>query len=121
MVFSLVRDSTDDNVFPTRGLKLAHPLSARSLGGNVKLIKYSAGAHFYYPLFWDLVFVTKGRIGYIQNLDDDAGRIPIYERYVLGVLNTIRGLRYVGPTNGGTSDVVGGTTMMVFNVELVFH
>ena len=120
VVFSLVRDSTDDNVFPTRGVKASASVECAGLGGNVKLIKYSAGAHFYYPLFWDLVFVTKGRIGYIQNLDDDAGRIPIYERYVLGGLNTIRGLRYVGPTNGGTSDVVGGTTMMVFNVELVF-
>jgi outer membrane protein insertion porin family len=90
------------------------------LGGDVKLIKYSAGAYVYYPLFWDMVFGAKGRIGYIQNMDDDSSRIPIFERYVLGGINDLRGFRYIGPTNPGTDNVIGGTTMLVFNFELVF-
>ena len=32
----------------------------------------------------------------------------------------MRGLRYVGPINPGTSDVIGGTTMLNFTAEVVF-
>jgi outer membrane protein insertion porin family len=67
-----------------------------------------------------MVFGAKGRIGFLQNNDVDDSKIPIYERYVLGGINSLRGFRYVGPTNPGTSDVIGGTTMLNFNFELVF-
>ena len=119
---SLVRDTTDDIMFPTKGTRsnFSVQYAGPPLGGDVKLVKYSAGVSAYYPLFWDMVFVTKGRIGYIQNTDDDSSRIPIFERYVLGGINDLRGFRYVGPTNPGTADVIGGTTMLVFNFELVF-
>ncbi len=119
---SLVRDTTDDIMFPTKGTRTTFSVqyAGPPIGGDVKLVKYSAGVNAYYPLFWDMVFVTKGRIGYIQNTDDDSSRIPIFERYVLGGINDLRGFRYVGPTNPGTADVIGGTTMLVFNFELVF-
>jgi len=72
----------------------------------------------YFPLPLGVVFDAKGRIGYIQGHDNVD--IPIYDLYVLGGINTLRGFRYVGPINGGTSDVIGGNTMLVFNAELVF-
>jgi outer membrane protein insertion porin family len=95
-----------------------------------RFTKYSAGATVYYPLFWDMVFATKGRIGYLQNNDDGdivdayghiiSSKIPINERYVLGGISSLRGLRYLGIENSGSSDVLGGTSMLVFNFELVF-
>lgn len=119
---TLARDSTDDFMFPTKGTKasIGVEYAGPPLGGDVKLIKYSAGANAYYPLFWDMVFATKARIGFLQNTDDDTNRIPIFERYVLGGINLLRGFRYVGPTNPGTADVIGGTTMAVFSFELIF-
>ncbi|MGD0022554.1 MAG: outer membrane protein assembly factor BamA [Smithellaceae bacterium] len=119
---SLGRDTTDDPMFPTKGTRssLSVEYAGAPLGGDVKLIKYFAGASVYYPLFWDMVFSTRGRIGYIQNTDDDPSRIPIWDRYVLGGINDLRGFRYIGPTNPGTADVIGGTTMLIFNFELVF-
>ncbi len=116
------RDTTDDNLFPTKGTKtnISIQHDGPPLGGDIKLTKYSAGAIAYYPLFWDTVFSARGRIGYLQNNDDSDNKIPINERYVLGGISTIRGLRYVGIRNSGTSDVLGGTSMLVFNFELVF-
>jgi len=35
-------------------------------------------------------------------------------------LSSLRGLRYVGPTNPGNSAVIGGTTMEAFSAEIVF-
>jgi len=67
----------------------------------------------------DIVFGVKGRVGYIQG--HDGIEIPIFNRYVLGGINSLRGFRYVGPPpNAGTSDVIGGNTMLVFNAEIVF-
>ncbi len=122
VTLSLGRDTTDDNMFPTKGTKtsISVQYDGPPLGGDVKLIKYSAAATAYYPLFWDMVFGAKGRIGYLQNTDDSDSRIPINERYVLGGINSLRGLRYVGIQNSGTSDVLGGTSMLIFNFELVF-
>ena len=122
VILSLGRDTTDDNMFPTKGTKasISVQYDGAPLGGDTKFIKYAAGATAYYPLFWDMVFGAKGRIGYLQNTDDSDNKIPINERYVLGGISTLRGLRYVGVRNSGTDNVLGGTSMMVFNFELVF-
>jgi outer membrane protein insertion porin family len=122
VTLSLGRDTTDDIMFPTKGTKTSISVqhAGTPLGGDTKFTKYSAGATAYYPLFWDMVFGAKGRIGYLQNNDDSDSRIPINERYVLGGINSLRGLRYVGIRNSGSSDVLGGTSMLVFNFELVF-
>jgi outer membrane protein insertion porin family len=122
VTLSLGRDTTDDNMFPTKGTKASISVqhAGDPLGGDTKFTKYAAGATAYYPLFWDMVFGAKGRIGYLQNNDDSDLKIPINERYVLGGINSLRGLRYVGIRNSGSSDVLGGTSMLVFNFELVF-
>jgi outer membrane protein insertion porin family len=77
-----------------------------------------------------MVVGAKGRIGYLQNNDDSdilnadgsikSSKIPLNERYVLGGISSLRGLRYVGIQNSGSSDVLGGTSMLIFNFELVF-
>ena len=122
VTLSLERNTTDDNMFPTKGAKTSISVqhAGTPLGGDTKFTKYSAGATAYYPLFWDMVLGAKGRIGYLQNNDDSDNRIPINERYVLGGINSLRGLRYVGIENSGSSDVRGGTSMVAFNFELVF-
>ncbi|KAF0159240.1 MAG: hypothetical protein FD159_710 [Syntrophaceae bacterium] len=122
LTFTLAYDTTNDNMFPSKGIKASVSVqhAGTPLGGNTKFTKYSGAIAGYYPLFWDIVISAKGRVGYLQNNDDRDDRIPIYERYVLGGINSLRGLRYVGPTNPGTSDVIGGTTMLSFTAEVVF-
>lgn len=122
MTFTLAYDTTNDNMFPSKGIKASASVqhAGTPLGGNTNFTKYSGVLAGYYPLFWDIVFGAKGRIGYLQNNDNRDEDLPIYERYVLGGINSLRGLRYVGPTNPGTSDVIGGTTMLSFSLELVF-
>lgn len=120
LTFSLSRDTTDDYIFPSKGTKanVSVTHSGGILGGDTNYTQYGASLFAYQPLPLGVVFSAKGRIGYIQAHEDVE--IPIFNRYVLGGINTLRGFRYVGPTNGGTSDVIGGNTMLIFNVELVF-
>ncbi|MBP1710416.1 MAG: outer membrane protein [Deltaproteobacteria bacterium] len=115
-------DTTDSTIFPTKGIKANASVqhAGTPFGGNTHFTKYSGYAAGYYPLFWDIVLGAKGRIGYLQNNDDRETSLPIYERYVLGGINSIRGVRYVGVIDSGTSDVIGGTTMMTFSLEVVF-
>jgi len=133
VTLSLARDTTDDNMFPTKGTNASMSVQhfGPPLGGDIKFTKYSASTTAYYPLFWDMVFGAKGRIGYIQNNDDPdtidpatgaiaSSRLPLNERYVLGGISSLRGLRYVGIQDSGTSNVLGGISMLVFNFELVF-
>jgi len=122
MTFTLAYDTTNDIMFPSRGIKTSVSVqhAGTPLGGNTKFTKYSGAIAGYYPLFWDVVIGARGRIGFLQNNDDNDSKLPIYERYVLGGINSLRGLRYVGPVDSGTSDVIGGTTMLNFSTEIVF-
>ncbi len=122
VTLSLNRDSTDDYIFPTRGTKAGISVTEAGaggiLGGDADFTQYGANLFEYFPLPLDVVFAAKGRIGYIEAQNGKA--VPIFDRYVLGGINTLRGFRYIGPTNPGTEDVIGGTNMLCFNFELVF-
>jgi outer membrane protein insertion porin family len=120
VTLSVIRDTTDDYIFPSKGTKTNFSVTHAGgiLQGDANYTQYGASLYTYFPLPLDVVFAAKGRIGYIEGYG--GTEIPVSNRYVLGGINSLRGFRYVGPTNGGTSDVVGGTNMLVFNVELVF-
>ena len=120
VTLALNRDSTDDYIFPSRGTKAGISVTQAGgiLQGDASYTQYGANFFAYFPLPLDVVFGAKSRIGYIQA--HDGKEIPIFDRYVLGGINSLRGFRYVGPTNPGTEDVIGGSTMLNFNFELVF-
>ncbi len=120
---ALSRDTTDDAVFPTAGSRnrAAADFFGGIFGGDVAFGKYNYNTSWFFrvpPFGEDLVFSPRGRIGYIQAFE--GKEIPVYERYVLGGLNSLRGLKDVGPRDPVTGDVIGGTTMLVFNFELIF-
>jgi outer membrane protein insertion porin family len=121
VTLTLVRDTTDDYIFPTKGTKanISVTQAGGPLQGDANYTQYGASLFAYYPLPLDVVFGVKGRIGYVQSHGGDEN-IPISVRYVLGGINSLRGFRYIGMTNPGTDDVIGGTTMLLFNVEMVF-
>lgn len=117
---TLSRDVTDDAVFPSKGTKTkaSVELYGTVFGGDVDFARYTAGHTWFFPIFDDYVFSARGRIGYLQSLGDED--LPVWERWILGGINTLRGLRDVGPRDPVTNDVIGGTTMLLFNFEFLF-
>jgi outer membrane protein insertion porin family len=113
-------DTTDDIMFPTRGLKtnIFVEEAGGPLGGDNNFTKTGANGAIYYSLPLQMVLATRGRVGLIQAHEGKS--VPIFERYVLGGLSSIRGLQYLGINGSGTSDALGGTTMMVFTLEVIF-
>ena len=120
ITLTLSRDTTDDVMLPTTGSKNSASVeyTGGPLLGNVSFTRYGASSSWFYPLPLDTVFGIRGRFGYMQA--NEGKQIPIYERYYLGGIDSLRGLREVGPTDPATGDVIGGLTMLNINVEYVF-
>jgi outer membrane protein insertion porin family len=120
VTMTIIRDTTDDWMFPSSGSK--NKVSVRHTGtvfqGDTSFTKYIGNSAWFFPLPLDNVFAIQGRIGYVHG--NEGKEIPVYERFVLGGMNSLRGLRDVGPVDPETGDVVGGTTMLNFNAEIIF-
>ena len=117
---TLTRDTTDDMMFPSSGSKNSASVeyTGGPLLGDVSYTRYGASSAWFFPLPFDTVFAARGRIGYMYSNDDKE--VPVYERYYLGGINTLRGLREVGPKDPATGDVIGGLTMLNINTEYIF-
>jgi outer membrane protein insertion porin family len=120
LTLTLSRDTTDDSMFPTKGTRnsLSVEYTGGFLGGDTGYTKYMGVSTWFHPLPLESVFGLRGRIGYMEGRE--GSEIPVYDRFYLGGINSLRGLRNVGPIDPETGDVIGGTTMLNFNVEIVF-
>jgi outer membrane protein insertion porin family len=118
--FNITRDSTNDTMFPSTGSKNTVTLeyTGGPLQGDVSYTRYGAVSAWFFPLPLDTVFGARGRIGYMTA--NQGKEIPIYERYYLGGINSLRGLREVGPKDPATGTVIGGLTLLNFNFEYIF-
>nr|HPK53390.1 outer membrane protein assembly factor BamA [Smithellaceae bacterium] len=110
VILGLGYDTTDDNIFPSRGIRsnVFVQQAGGYFGGDNDFTKTGLNVAAFYPLPFDIVFAAKGRIGYIASYSDKQWPydVPIFERYVLGGLTTIRGLEYLGIRGSGNSDVL---------------
>lgn len=120
LTLTLARDTTDDTMFPTKGTRnnASVEYTGGFLQGDTAFTKYMGSSTWFYPLPLETVFGVRGRIGFMEGREGKP--IPVYDRFYLGGINSLRGLRNVGPTDPVTGDVIGGKTMLNFNVELVF-
>jgi outer membrane protein insertion porin family len=120
VTLSLTRDTTDDAMLPTKGSRNSASVeyTGGPLLGDVSFTRYGAISSWFFPLPLDTVFGIRGRIGYMYG--NEGKEVPIFERYYLGGINSLRGLRLVGPTDPTTGEVIGGLTMLNFNVEYIF-
>jgi outer membrane protein insertion porin family len=116
------RDTRDDAFFPTEGsiASLSVEYAGGPLGGDNNFVKYITNVIKFFPLPWDTTISLRGELGYIYDFYNTP--VPIYERFFLGGINSIRGFRSreVGPTDPSTGEVIGGTKEVVFNVEFLF-
>ena len=125
LTFTLTRDSRDFYLDPKTGSRNTAFLtySGGPLGGDPEFIKTVGDSAWYFPLFWDTVFMTRGRVGYANSLIDLP--LPSAERFFVGGATTVRGYRYgtVGPMEvapDGTLNRVGGNKELIFNFEYNF-
>ncbi|RZW13728.1 MAG: outer membrane protein assembly factor BamA, partial [Desulfobulbaceae bacterium] len=71
------------------------------------------------PVF-STVFHILGAAG--QVFENETDKLPVYERFYLGGMSSIRGFEYgkVSPIDPETGDRIGGDRMWYTNTEIVF-
>ncbi|MEJ2586361.1 MAG: outer membrane protein assembly factor BamA [Deltaproteobacteria bacterium] len=113
------RDSRNDNWNPSRGSinEISFQYAGGFLRGDEEFNKYQARTAWFFPLFWETVFMAQGRWGYIQ----DRGHLSVYQKFFLGGINTVRGFKYwsISPVDENGYKI-GGTKMMCYNLEYRF-
>ena len=116
-----VYDSRDSNMVPRRGhrLNLGATLAGGFLGGDVETYTLSATGSKHWNLPWDLILNLSGAVNVVDAL---SGRVPIFERQMLGGARNLRGFdtRDVGPRDAVTGSVIGGNTSAYGAVEVTF-
>ncbi len=118
----IIRDSRDRPFVTTRGSvnSLTFETAGGILGGTIDFNKYLAKSLWYFPLFWETVFMAQGRAGYLQEKGDEP--IPVYQKFRIGGINTVRGFEAfsISPRDPDTLEPIGGEQMLIFNTEFRF-
>ena len=121
LTWNLARDSRDVYIDPKSGSRnsLFVTYAGNPLGGDPNFYKTVLDSAWYYPMFWDTVFMVRGRFGYMESLIDKP--VPLAERFYVGGPGTVRGFKYggAGPIDNN-GNRLGGTKELIFNVEYNF-
>lgn len=117
-----LRDTRNKQFIPDSGSR--NSLSVRYaggiLGGDAEFTKVEGSSSWFFPMFWKSVFHIKGAIG--EAFADDDTKLPVYERYYLGGMNTIRGFSSasISPVDPETQEKIGGDKMWYANIAVQF-
>ena len=121
----LTRDTRNKRYMPSKGSQ--HRISVKKagdfMGGDSAFYKVEAMTSWYFPYKWDTVFHIRGSVGYVEESDEKT--LPVYERFYLGGINTMRGFEsgQISPLDDPddpNSDRIGGDKMGYMNFEYIF-
>ncbi len=116
---SIWRDSRDNYLDPTTGSKNSLKTTYAGVWGDNYFVKGVFDSAWYFPVIWNTTIGLRGRAGYVSAFNDKA--LPLYERFYIGGIDTVRGLDF-GDGGPKTSSGVpyGGRKELIFNVEYIF-
>ncbi len=116
---SLVRDSRDNYLDPSRGSRNSLYVTYAGLGGTNNFVKGEIDSAWYFPI-GRTTAMLRGRFGYAAGFGNKE--LPLYERFYVGGIYTVRGLGFgeAGPRDKETGDPIGGTEELIFNAEYIF-
>lgn len=120
--FSFVRDTRNKLYNASKGSYhiLSTEYAGGPLSGDAEFTKLEGTTNWFFPLVWKTVFHFKGAAG--QVWENETDKLPVYERFYLGGLNSMRGFEYgdISPVDPLTGDKIGGTKMWYTNWEINF-
>jgi outer membrane protein insertion porin family len=115
----IARDTRDNFLDPHSGSRNSISSTFAGIGGTNKFYKVDLDSAWFFPI-GDTTFSVRGRYGHGEGI---SGRdLPLYERYYVGGIYTVRGLGYGegGPTDPSNGEPIGGKNQVIFNTEYVF-
>ncbi|MBM9615574.1 outer membrane protein assembly factor BamA [Desulfobulbus rhabdoformis] len=119
---SFVRDTRDKLFSPTKGSRNSFSVeyAGGPIGGDAQFTKVEASSSWFFPMLWGTVFHVKGAAG--QAFENETGKLPVYENFFLGGMNSIRGFESasISPRDPATGDKIGGDKMWYGTVSIIF-
>jgi outer membrane protein insertion porin family len=118
---SIAYDTRNNALMPNRGQRteLLGELAGGPLGLDSDFYKWELRSAWYFPGFFEgHILELDGRTGVVEPYGD-TDRVPLFDRYFLGGVNSLRGFRYrsVGPHDGPTKEPIGGSTFYYATAE----
>jgi outer membrane protein insertion porin family len=114
---SIVRDSRDNFLDPHRGSRNSVSTTIAGLGGENKFWTIDLDSSWFFPVTERTTFAVRGRYGFATGIAGEE--LPLWERYYVGGISTIRGVRDVGPRDE-SGEYIGGEQRLLFNVNYTF-
>lgn len=129
---SLTWDSRDNRLFPTKGIYTSFSTEVADpyIGSERTFVRNRFFGRFYYPLLFGAVLRLNTEAGLITSRKPEG--VPLYERFFLGGILSIRGYRFMGlgpfanipsildPNAANVATRIGGNAMLRMNLEIEF-
>ncbi len=119
---SLVRDTRNKRYGATEGSRnsMSVKLGGGPFGGDAEFTKIEGSSGWYFPMPFKTAFHANLAAG--QVFENQTDKLPVYERFYLGGLNSVRGFKYakISPLDSVTGERIGGDKMWYTNTEVVF-
>jgi outer membrane protein insertion porin family len=129
---SINYDSRNDRMFPSRGMfhSLAFEFADPVIASESVYMRLTGFLRFYYPIWGPFIFRTNLEGGWVTSRSSQG--VPIYERYLIGGINTIRGfqlfslgpkvnvLQQQEPSAFLSQFNIGGNLQLILNTEIEF-
>ncbi|MFN4196517.1 MAG: outer membrane protein assembly factor BamA [Caldimicrobium sp.] len=117
----VIYDSRNRFFLPTKGWyhELGLSYAGNFLGGDSNFAKFTGEHQVYFPIKKITGHLVLG-YGYIT--EGSGRRIPVYERFFLGGISSVRGYKYgdISPIDEKTGERIGGTRMFYSQAETIF-
>lgn len=115
---TLVRDSRDSTIAPTKGGSFSLLAEFAGLGGDSRFVKTIANGTYFQPIWLDHILSGRVEAGYGYGWDGEP--LPLFERFYLGGPNSLRGFKFrkVSPIDD-TGVRIGGDTELLGNIEYI--
>ncbi len=118
---SLVRDTRNKRYGATEGSRnsVSAKFGGGPFGGDAEFTKFEGSSGWYFPMPFKTAFHANLAAG--QVFENQTDKLPVYERFYLGGLNSVRGFKYakISPLDPITGERIGGDKMWYTNTEVV--
>ena len=115
---SVIFNTVNQPIFPSRGTRYTTSLDVAGLGGNTQYVQSRAEGIWFHPVTARTSFGIRAEANYIRPYGATT-TLPIFEKLFLGGEYSVRGfdIRSIGPRDPATGVVTGGNKTLTFNAE----
>jgi outer membrane protein insertion porin family len=116
---SIVYNTVDQPIFPSRGQRYSMSIDLAGLGGNTNFYKPKLDGVWYWHQSSRLSLGMHAEFDYIHTFTGSSEDLPIFEKLLLGGEYSVRGfdLRSIGPKDPVSGLAIGGNKSLLFNFE----